>query len=103
MRPALSAFWDAYCRSARASAAAELERDAPPVHPLRGVRLLTAALEEAQTLTELRASVLHLLPLSQNILRRPREAADLFGLGAGGRPHDRLPRAARAARFAPSR
>ena len=45
-------------------------------------RLIEAALEEAQTRAELQGPALHSLPLSQNILRRPREAADLFGLGA---------------------
>jgi hypothetical protein len=46
-----------------------------------GVRLLGAALEEAQTITELRPRVLLLVPLSENLLTRPDAAlARLFGL-----------------------
>jgi hypothetical protein len=49
--------------------------------------LLEAALEEAQTLDVLSARVLYLVPLSQNILRRPDEAsANLLGLGASWAP-----------------
>ena len=81
MRPAMRAFWNAYmhhCSAATAEPGGLLSR----AIRFAAVRLLTAALEEAQTLTELRASVLYPLSLSQNILRRPREAADLFGLHA---------------------
>ena len=82
MRPALGAFWDAYVRH-RGADRAELTRTLRRATRFAAVRLLTAALEEAQMLTELRASVLHLLPLSRNILRRPDEAsARLLGLGA---------------------
>jgi hypothetical protein len=81
MRPAVRAFWAAYLRHRR-----------PTPHELRAtlhrssrfaaVRLLTAALEDAQALGELRWNVLHLLPLSQNILHHPNKAADLLGIGA---------------------
>jgi aminoglycoside phosphotransferase (APT) family kinase protein len=81
MRPALRAFWDAYSLHRRTSAG-ELSATLHQSTRFAAVRLLTAALEEAQTLAELQANVLYLLPVSQNILRRPREAADLLGLGA---------------------
>src|ERR671925_502329 len=82
MRPALGAFWDAYVRH-RGADRAGLTRTLRRATRFAAVRLLTAALEEAQTLTEIRAGVLHLLPLSRNILRRPDEAsARLLGLGA---------------------
>jgi aminoglycoside phosphotransferase (APT) family kinase protein len=79
MRPALRAFWDAYTRHSTTTAAEPGGLVARATR-FAAVRLLTAALEEAQTLTEPRVSVLYPLSLSQNILRRPREAADLFGL-----------------------
>jgi thiamine kinase-like enzyme len=81
MRPAVRAFWDAYTH----------QRPAATTRPggllsratrFAAVRLLTAAMEDAQTLPELRPSVLFQLSLSQNILRRPREAAELLGLRA---------------------
>jgi hypothetical protein len=50
------------------------------------VRLLTAALEEAQTLSELSPRVLDLVALSQKITQRPREAAELCGLSAWWTP-----------------
>jgi aminoglycoside phosphotransferase (APT) family kinase protein len=82
MRPALRAFWEAYSFH-RHVPAAELRGTLRRATRFSAVRLLTAALEEAQTLTELRADVLHVLALSRNILRRPDEAsADLLGLGA---------------------
>jgi hypothetical protein len=81
MRPALSAFWDAYVHH-RGASGAELTRTLERATRFAAVRLLTAALEEAQTLTELRASAVHLLALSRNILRRPDEASGrLLGLG----------------------
>jgi aminoglycoside phosphotransferase len=80
MRPALRAFWDAYTRHGTTTAAESGGLLARAVR-FAAVRMLSAALEEAQTLTELRVSVLYPLLLSQSILRRPREAADLFGLG----------------------
>jgi aminoglycoside phosphotransferase (APT) family kinase protein len=82
MRPALRAFWEAYTFHRRAPAA-ELSGVLRRATRFSAVRLLTAALEEAQTVTELRADVLQVLALSRNILRRPDEAsADLLGIGA---------------------
>jgi Ser/Thr protein kinase RdoA (MazF antagonist) len=79
MRPAMRAFWESYTRH-RGPAIAEPDDLFPRAIRFTAVRLLTSALEEAQTLTELRASSLLPLSLSQSILRRPREAAGLFGL-----------------------
>jgi hypothetical protein len=81
MRPALRAFWAAYAIHRRATPA-ELRATLSRSTRYAAVRLLMAALEEAQGLSELRSSVLQLLPLSQNILRRPGETAELLGLGA---------------------
>jgi aminoglycoside phosphotransferase (APT) family kinase protein len=81
MRPAIGAFWDAYMHH-RSAATAEPRGLLPRAIRFAAVRLLAAALEEAQTLTELRARVLSQLSLSLNILRRPRETADLCGLHA---------------------
>jgi aminoglycoside phosphotransferase (APT) family kinase protein len=81
MRPALRAFWDGYARDGGLKPA-ELSQRLQRGTRFAAVRLLTAALEEAQTDAELRASVLYLLPLADNILRRPDEAAvHLLGLG----------------------
>lgn len=81
MRPALRAFWDGYSLH-RGTSAAELSATLRRSTRFAALRLLTAALEEAQTLPELQAGVLCLVSLSESILRRPREAADLLGLGA---------------------
>ncbi len=81
MRPAVRAFWEAYTRH-RGASAAELSATLHGSMRYVALRLLAAGLEEAQTLAELRASVLSLLSLSHNIVRRPRQAADLLGLGA---------------------
>lgn len=82
MRPALRAFWNGYTQHSP-GAAAELDRSLQRAIRFAAVRLLTAALEEAETLYELHAGVLYLVPLSRNILRRPEEAsAHLLGLGA---------------------
>jgi aminoglycoside phosphotransferase (APT) family kinase protein len=75
MRPSLRAFWDGYTRHHGRATLGRAMRFA-------AVRLLAAALEEAQTQAELRASTLALLPLSRQIMQRPRDAADLCGLGA---------------------
>jgi aminoglycoside phosphotransferase (APT) family kinase protein len=84
MRPALRSFWDAYTRQ-RTAAPADMSRILRRATRFAAVRLLTAALDEAQTLAELRPSALYLVPLSQNILRRPDEAAaHLLGLGTAG-------------------
>jgi aminoglycoside phosphotransferase (APT) family kinase protein len=81
MRPAIRIFWDTYARHRRCSAA-ELSDTLRRATGFAAARLLTAAVEEAQTLVELRASVLYLVPLSRNILARPDEAsAHLLGLG----------------------
>jgi Ser/Thr protein kinase RdoA (MazF antagonist) len=79
MRPAMRAFWEAYTRH-RTPATAKPDDLLPRAIRFAAVRLLTSALEEAQTLTELHASSFSPLSLGQSILRRPREAADLFGL-----------------------
>lgn len=81
MRPALRAFWAAYSLH-RGASAADLSATLRRSTRFAAVRLLTAALEEAQTLDQVRAGVLSMLQLSQKILARPREAADLLGLGA---------------------
>jgi aminoglycoside phosphotransferase (APT) family kinase protein len=83
MPPALRAFWDAYVLQSGV-AAAESGRILLRAARFAAVRLLSAGLEEAQALSEPRGAVLQLLPLSRNVLERPREAADLLGLG--GRP-----------------
>jgi hypothetical protein len=81
MRPALRAFWLAYVHH-RGTAPAQLTRTLDRSMRFAAVRLLAAALEEAQALTELRTSVRELVPLSENLLRSPREAEELLGLGA---------------------
>jgi aminoglycoside phosphotransferase (APT) family kinase protein len=81
MRPALRAFWDAYTRH-RTSGAGELSRTLYRATLFAGSSVLTVALEQAQTLAELRPGVLGLVRLSENILRRPEEAtAHLLGFG----------------------
>jgi aminoglycoside phosphotransferase (APT) family kinase protein len=82
MRPALRAFWDAYTQHSPATAI-ELSRSLRRAIRFAAMRLLMAALEEAQTLDEPSTRVLYLVPLSQNILRRPDEASTyLLGLDA---------------------
>ena len=82
MRPALGAFWEAYVRRVR-TPAGELARTLRRAVDLAAVRLLTAALEEAQARDELQARVLCLVPLSRNLLcRRDHECARLLGLDA---------------------
>jgi aminoglycoside phosphotransferase (APT) family kinase protein len=76
MRPALSAFWEAYTCVSAADAEALLQRAAR----YAAVRLLAAGLEEAQALAELSPGVLQLASVSQTIMQRPREAAELCGL-----------------------
>jgi Ser/Thr protein kinase RdoA (MazF antagonist) len=85
VRPALSAFWEAYTRH-RGASAADVHRTLRLSTRYAAVRLLAAALEEAQTLGELSPSVLYLVSLSQKITQRPREAAELCGLGAWWTP-----------------
>jgi len=81
MRPALRAFWDAYTRHRR-SCPGELGRRLHRATLFAASSVLMVALEQAQTLAELRPGVLGLVRLSENILRRPDEAADhLLGFG----------------------
>jgi aminoglycoside phosphotransferase (APT) family kinase protein len=80
MRPAVRAFWAAYVHHRRTTSH-ELRTTLHRSSRFAAVRLLTAALEEAQALGELRWSGLHLLGLGQNILRHPDEAAHLLGIG----------------------
>jgi aminoglycoside phosphotransferase (APT) family kinase protein len=79
MRPAVRAFWEAYARHSGAGAA-ELAARIHRVMRFAAVRLLTAALEEAQARTELPPTALSLLPLVRNILEQPRRAALLLGV-----------------------
>jgi aminoglycoside phosphotransferase (APT) family kinase protein len=79
MRPAVRAFWEAYARHSRAGAA-ELAVRLNRVMRFAAVRLLTAALEEAQARAEIPPTALALLPLVRNILERPRRAALLLGV-----------------------
>jgi aminoglycoside phosphotransferase (APT) family kinase protein len=82
MRPTLRAFWEAYVRHRHCSVN-ELTATLYRATRFAAAALLSAALEEAQMLTELPATVLFLVPLSQNILTRPDEAsAHLLGLQA---------------------
>jgi aminoglycoside phosphotransferase (APT) family kinase protein len=81
MRPAVREFWAAYVHH-REATPRELRATLHRSSRFAAVRLLTAALEEAQAFGELRWSALHLLPLSQNILRHPDKAAHLLGIGA---------------------
>jgi aminoglycoside phosphotransferase (APT) family kinase protein len=84
MRPALGAFWEAYARRVR-SPADDLGRMLRRAVDLAAVRLLTAALEEAQARDELQARMLCLVPLSRNLLcRRGDECARLLGLDVVG-------------------
>jgi Ser/Thr protein kinase RdoA (MazF antagonist) len=77
MRPALRAFWAAYTR-ARPAGAGELRR----ATRFAAVRLLTAALEEAQARDELAPSVLELVALGEHVMERPGRAAELLGVAA---------------------
>jgi aminoglycoside phosphotransferase (APT) family kinase protein len=80
MRPSLTAFWEAYIRH-RGPGLADPERPLRRATQFTAARLLTIALEQAQTLAELRPGLLGLVHLSENILRRPDEASiQLLGL-----------------------
>jgi aminoglycoside phosphotransferase (APT) family kinase protein len=80
MRPALGAFWDAYARRSGAPAH-ELARLLARTVDFAAVRLVTAALEEAQALGRLNARVVCLVPLGRNLLcRGGDDAARLLGL-----------------------
>jgi aminoglycoside phosphotransferase (APT) family kinase protein len=81
MRPAVRAFWDAYTRHRR-SCSEEFGHMLHRATLFAASSVLTIALEQAQTLAELRPGVLGLVHLSENILRRPETAsAHLLGLG----------------------
>jgi aminoglycoside phosphotransferase (APT) family kinase protein len=80
MRPAARAFWAAYIDH-RGATPRELRATLHRSSRFAAVRLLTAALEEAQAVGELRWSMLHLLSLGRNILERPGKTAELLGLG----------------------
>ena len=82
MQPALKSFWNAYTRHS-AQPASELSRTLRRSTRFAAVRLLVAALEEAQTTAELRGHPIYTMQLSANILRRPDEAAaHLLGFSA---------------------
>ena len=79
IRPAVRAFWTAYAGHRPGSPEAPGETLRRSLR-FAGVRLLVTAFEAAQAVGELRPGVLALLPLSQNVLLRPDEAADLLEL-----------------------
>ena len=79
MRPAVQAFWQAYALHSR-TGAAELAARLHRAMRFAAVRLLTAALEEAQTRAELPPAAFALLQLARNILERPGRAALLLGV-----------------------
>ena len=82
MTPALRGFWQTYAEHRRRSAA-ELGHTLRRATQFAAVRLLTAALEEAQTLPAVSARALNAVNLSHAVLRRPDEAAaQLLGLDA---------------------
>lgn len=80
MQPAVAAFWEAYVRT-RAWPASETRRTLRRAVRFAGARLVLAALEETQTLSELKYSVRLTLQLGASVMQRPDEAADrLLGL-----------------------
>jgi aminoglycoside phosphotransferase (APT) family kinase protein len=80
MQPTVAAFWEAYVRS-RALPADELSPTLQRALRFAGARLVLAALEETQTLSELKYSLRMTLQLGANVMQRPDEAADrLLGL-----------------------
>jgi hypothetical protein len=81
MQPALCAYWDGYMRHG-GQTAPELNRLLIRAIQFAAARLVAAALEEAQTLTQLRGSVLYTLQLAANVFRRPDDATQLLGLHA---------------------
>ena len=82
MRPAVRRFWQGYVAQRGLSPAAT---DALLRRSVRfaGLRLITTALEEAQTVDELSPGTFRLLALGRQVLQRPREAAGLLGLATG--------------------
>ena len=80
MRPAIRAFWEGYVTH-RSCGTADMGPVLQRSVRFAAVRLLTASIEEAQTLGELEPGVLHLVPVSRNLLTRPDDAsAHLLGL-----------------------
>jgi aminoglycoside phosphotransferase (APT) family kinase protein len=77
MQPSVAAFWDAYVRR-RARPASEMSRTLRRAVRFAGARLVVAALEEAQLLSELKYSVRATFQLGANILQRPDQAAALL-------------------------
>ena len=94
LRPSLRAFWDGYSRR-RGTSSRDLQATLRRAMRFAALRLVAAALEEVQACAELPSSALYVLPFSQQMMQRPRRAADLCGLGAWWPTHDRLPRAGR--------
>jgi aminoglycoside phosphotransferase (APT) family kinase protein len=77
MHLALRAFWDAYVSRSEIDAGRTLRR----ATQFAAARLLTAAVEEAQQLPDVRAGSLNAIHLAHAVLRRPDEAAaQLLGL-----------------------
>ena len=74
MQPALAMFWEAYGRRC-GRPAVELSRLLRRATRFAGAHVVMAALEEAQTLTELRTSVRTTLQVGANVLQQPDEAA----------------------------
>jgi thiamine kinase-like enzyme len=82
MQPALRAFWDAYARS-RERSPADLSPTLGRATRFAAVRLVSAAVEEAQMCSELHSGLLNAVHLCHAVLRRPDEAAaQLLGLRA---------------------
>ena len=85
MRPAISAFWQAYCDHEGGGG-----RDGPLLRRaarFAAVRVLASAYEESLARSVLSASAHFALQLCMNILRRPDEAiAQLLGIGAAWLP-----------------
>jgi aminoglycoside phosphotransferase (APT) family kinase protein len=80
MRPAINAFWHAYCDHAEGEGDGHLLRRAAR---FAAVRVLASAYEESLARSALSASAHFALQLSTNILRRPDQAiAHLLGIGA---------------------
>ena len=81
LRPSLRAFWDGYSRR-RGTSSRDLQATLRRAMRFAALRLVAAALEEVQACAELPSSALYVLPFSQQMMQRPRRAADLCGLGA---------------------
>ena len=85
MQPALRAFWEAYA-SHRRRPEAELGPTLRRATQFAAARLLTAAVEEAQTAPRHARELLNAVHLGHAVLRRPDEAAaQLLGLWTAAR------------------